>query len=136
MQGRGLNAESEQLPYGERRDAKRFEIHTELRFRGLHESRWHEAASLNISENGMLFRTDCPVPEQSTVELKFALSMRVDRPGIPVTGRGVILRQVREANAVVALAASIRKYHFCALDRTRRNAERANRRPARFHVPN
>jgi hypothetical protein len=101
-------------PLDERRHAKRFDIQTALRFRGAHETKWREATTVNISENGVLFRTAHPAAERSSVVLSFELSMRADRPGTPVTGRGVITRQVCSADktVVVALAAAISKFRF------------------------
>ncbi|MGH7866112.1 MAG: PilZ domain-containing protein [Candidatus Dormibacteraceae bacterium] len=106
---------------GERPRAQRFQIHTPLRYRGAGGGEWRAGMIVNISESGMLFRTDQRLGANPEVEMRFSLSTGIrGEAAVQVVCRGVIARVVSEPGSmtVTALAARITKFHFVRPGRT------------------
>ena len=106
---------------GERQRAQRFQIHTPLRYRTAGGGEWRAGMIVNISESGMLFRTDQRLGANPEVEMRFSLSTGIRGEGaVQVVCRGVIARVVTEPGGmtITALAARITKFHFVRPGRT------------------
>ena len=60
--------------FGEQPRAQRFKIHTALRYRPAGgEGEWQQGTMVNISESGVLFRTNQEVPTIREIEMRFRL---------------------------------------------------------------
>lgn len=73
---------------------------------------------VNISESGVLFRTDQGVPSIREIEMRFSLPTGVaGEAAAQVACRGVITRAAAQLGEPMAVAARITKFHFGRLRR-------------------
>ena len=97
---------------GERREAQRFPMDGELRFRLLgkrSQSTERTGRALNISSNGILFSTDEPLPAGAKVELSVAWPASLeDGCMLKFVARGRIVRVEADGRA----ALGIEQYEF------------------------
>jgi hypothetical protein len=105
--------------------APRFVLNFPMRYRPAGNPTWHQAATLNISRSGVLFRADAPQTGGTTAEP----SLKVDLPveikillqGSPegiaeVTCSGRIVRLESADREGVELAAEFSEYEFAPMD--------------------
>lgn len=99
----------------ERLRAQRFAIQTGMRYRRVGEGEWRQGTMVNISESGVLFKTDHAAWPKTAVEMRFSLCTGISSE-LParVVCRGLIARAVSEPGSarVTALAARITKFQF------------------------
>ena len=94
--------------------AQRFTIHAPLRYRAMG-GEWQEGTIVNISESGVLFRTNQEAPMTRDIEMQFSLPTSLTgEAAAQVACRGVITRAVSFAGSAepTGLAARISKFRF------------------------
>jgi len=95
--------------------AQRFQLHLPLKYRQLHEEKWHDGTTQNISRSGLLFQSEDLL--QPNVILEINLVLPAEIAGLSPTEvvcRGEVVRTERPAKTEMppALAARILQYHF------------------------
>jgi len=98
--------------------APRYTIRIPLRYRSSGEQRWRDGDTENISRSGVLFRTEDPMPPQTTIEILLALPAELAGNGAAATvlcrGRVVRTEAAGQSNGDVrpAVAATIAGYRL------------------------
>ena len=95
--------------------AKRFELRLPLKYRLIHEEKWHEGKTQNISRSGLLFQAQDFL--QPNAQLEISLVLPAEIAGLSATEvvcRGEVVRSVQSAGEEMppALAAKILQYRF------------------------
>jgi two-component system cell cycle sensor histidine kinase/response regulator CckA len=95
--------------------AQRFQLHLPLKYRQLHEEKWHDGTTRNISRSGMLFQSEDLLQPNVILEINLVLPPEIaGLSPTEVVCRGEVVRTERPDKTEMppALAARILQYHF------------------------
>jgi hypothetical protein len=109
------NRQLRMIEPSENRQAERFPVRVQVRYRAFGENDWHLGTTENISAAGIVFRCDQSAELHKHVELDFVLRGSQNEPfGMHVVCLGEIVRtEVRsEARGLCILAAKIKDYRL------------------------
>ncbi|MGA2415071.1 MAG: ATP-binding protein [Candidatus Sulfotelmatobacter sp.] len=95
--------------------AQRFQLHLPLKYRQLHEEKWHDGTTRNISRSGLLFQSEDLLQPNVILEINLVLPPEIaGLSPTEVVCRGEVVRTEQPAKTEMppALAARILQYHF------------------------